>query len=145
MSLQVAFKAPIQLEACLKSYSTFKIGGIARFLSEPTTRDELTAALQFQQREKLPLLVVGRGSNLLFSDRGFSGLVLSLRRFESDDIFVERGEWVRAAAGVSLFRLAAFTQTYGLSGAEFLCHIPGAVGGAVLMNSGFFNPGNRLH
>lgn len=145
MSLQAACKTPIQSDVSLRSYSTLKIGGNARFLAEPLTRDELLEALRFQRREGLKLLVVGRGSNILFADDGFSGLVLSLRKLECEQILVEGSEHVRASSGASLFRLAAFTQIHGLTGVEFLCHIPGTVGGAVAMNAGFSRPGERWH
>jgi UDP-N-acetylmuramate dehydrogenase len=141
MNLPVDSKLPIRAEVPLASYSTLKIGGPASYLAEPRDRDELNSALEFQRKERLPFLVIGRGSNLLFSDDGFSGLVLSLRKLNAEDYSVERDSRLRVPAGMSLFRLAILCQEQSLSGAEFLCHIPGTVGGAIAMNAGFARPG----
>ena len=142
MTLPVDLKAPVRTEVSLKSHSTFKIGGSARFFAEPETRDELYLALEFRRSEGLPLALIGRGSNLLISDSGFPGLVLSLRKFEPNWYQVEGEGLLRASSGMSLFRLAALTADLELGGAEFVCHIPGTVGGAVVMNAGF---GRREH
>ena len=145
MSLPVDLKTSIHTDVPLKSYSTFKIGGQARYFAEPTTREELFQVLDFQRTERLPLLVIGRGSNLLVSDRGFNGLALSLRGFEPASYSVENSRFLRVSGGVSLFRVAFLSQECALGGAEFLCHIPGTVGGAVVMNAGFGRPGHGYH
>ena len=137
MSLPADLKAPIRTDVSLRSYSTFKIGGPARFFAEPQTREELFRALEFQKVEGLPLLIIGRGSNLLISDAGFPGLVISLRKLEPDRFTVEGDGLLRVSSGMSLFRLAVVAQEHSLGGAEFVCHIPGTVGGAVVMNAGF--------
>jgi UDP-N-acetylmuramate dehydrogenase len=144
MSLPVDSKTFIHTDVPLKSYSTFKIGGPARFFAEPHTREELFQVLEFQRAERLPLLAMGRGSNLLISDLGFNGLALSLRNFEPNWFSVEH-EYVRVSGGMSLFRLAVLLQEYALGGAEFVCHIPGTVGGAIAMNAGFGRPGQGYH
>ncbi len=137
MNLPVDLKTPIRTEVSLSSYSTFKIGGPARFFTEPRTREELFQALEFRKIEDIPLLVIGRGSNLLISDAGFQGLVLSLRKLEPDWFSVQTNGLVRVSSGMSLFRLSIISQEHSLGGAEFVCHIPGTVGGAVMMNAGF--------
>lgn len=141
MSLPADLKAPIHTNVSLKSYTTFKIGGPARFFAEPETQDELRHVLEFQRLEGLPLFVIGRGSNLLISDSGFSGLVLSLRKLSPQQYSVDADGLFRAPGGMSLFQLALLSQKHSLAGAEFLCHIPGTVGGAVAMNAGFGRPG----
>jgi len=83
------------------------------------------------------MVVIGRGSNLLWGDEGFGGLVVCLRRFESQTLAIEEGEWVRCSAGISLAKLSEFALAHELSGIEFACHIPGCVGGAIAMNAGF--------
>lgn len=145
MNLPVDSKTFIHTDVPLKSYSTFKIGGSARYFAEPVTREELFQVLDFQRLEHLPLLVIGRGSNLLVSDRGFQGLALSLRSFESTAYSVESKSFLRVSGGMSLFRVALLSQECSLGGAEFLCHIPGTVGGAVAMNAGFGRPGQGYH
>jgi UDP-N-acetylmuramate dehydrogenase len=145
MSLPVDSKTFIHTDVPLKSYSTFKIGGVARYFAEPATREELFQVLDFQRIEHLPLLVIGRGSNLLVSDHGFRGLALSLRSFEPAAYSVENGIFLHVSGGMSLFRVALLSQECSLGGAEFLCHIPGTVGGAVVMNAGFGRPNQGYH
>ena len=137
MNLPVDLRTPIRTDIPLKSFSTFKIGGAARFFAEPETREELFRVLEFQRLERLPLLLIGRGSNLLISDEGFQGLALSLRKLEPNRYSVERDDLLRVSGGMSLFRLAVLSQEQALGGAEFVCHIPGTVGGALVMNAGF--------
>ncbi len=137
MSLQVDSKAFIRTEIPLKSYSTFKIGGNAKFFAEPQSQEELAHVLDFRRQEGASLLVIGRGSNLLISDDGFNGLAVSLRKFESDRYSIDKDGCIRVSAGMSLFRLSALAQEHSLGGAEFVCHIPGTVGGAIIMNAGF--------
>ncbi len=137
MSLQVDSKTFIRTNISLKSYSTFKIGGIARYFAEPQTQEELIRVLEFRRSEGLKVLIIGRGSNLLISDDGFDGLAISLRQLESDRFSVEHQTDLIVSSGMSLFRVSALSQEQSLSGSEFLCHIPGTVGGAVVMNAGF--------
>ena len=137
MSLPVDLKVPIRTDVCLKSYSTFKIGGSARYFAEPETREELFRILEFRKAEGLPLLIIGRGSNLLISDNGFHGLTLSLRKFEPDRYVIEEEYILWVSGGMSLFHVSMLSQECSLGGAEFVCHIPGTAGGAVVMNAGF--------
>lgn len=143
MSLQVDAGISLQREVPLKTFSTFKIGGPALFLAEPSTIEELRSLLEFQRREGLRMMVIGRGSNILFGDERFEGLVVCLRQFESQSLAVEEGQWIRTSAGVSLAKLSEFALANELSGIEFLCHIPGCVGGAVAMNAGFGRRGGQ--
>ena len=141
MNSPVDLKTPIRTDVPLKSYSTFKIGGPARFFAEPATREELFRVLEFQKAEDIPLFIIGRGSNLLISDRGLPGLAISLRQLEPDWFLVESDGLLRASSGMGLFRLSIVSQEHSLGGAEFVCHIPGTVGGAVVMNAGFSRRG----
>ena len=138
MSLQN--ESLIQTNIPLCRYSTFQIGGPAEFFSQPSEREHLIDIFEFQKRSGLPYVVIGRGSNVLFPDHGFPGLVISLQEFETDRVDFSKEGIVKASAGVSLFRLSALCQEQGVSGLEFTCHIPGTVGGAVWMNAGFGRP-----
>ncbi|MBI4388216.1 MAG: UDP-N-acetylmuramate dehydrogenase [Candidatus Omnitrophica bacterium] len=131
----------IQNNVPLCRYSTFQIGGPARYFVQPTNREQLLAILEFQKLEGIPSVIIGRGSNVLFPDEGYPGLVISLQKFESDHVYFDSDGTLKASAGVSLFRLSAICQEKGASGLEFTCHIPGTVGGAVRMNAGFGRPG----
>lgn len=142
MSLQTDFGIPIQNNVPLCRFSTLQIGGPAAYFAEPNHRDVLVPLLEFQKQENLPLLIIGRGSNILFSDDGFPGLVVSLRKFELERIQFSPDGLVKASAGMSLFRISALCQEQGMSGLEFVCHIPGTVGGACAMNAGFGRAGS---
>jgi UDP-N-acetylmuramate dehydrogenase len=104
----------------LKEYTTFKIGGVAQFFAEAKNLDEVRALLGWCKKFKIPFLVLGRGSNVLFDDDGYKGLVIK-SGFE---------------AGVSLHSLIQQTANKGLGGLEKLEGIPGTVGGAIFMNAG---------
>lgn len=143
MSLPNGFGTAIQHSVPLCRFSTLQIGGPAAYFAEPDTRDTLLPLIEFQKQENLPLLVIGRGSNILFSDEGFPGLVISLRKFELERIQLHPDGLVKVSAGMSLFRLSALCQEQGMSGLEFICHIPGTVGGACAMNAGFGRAGSN--
>ncbi len=130
----------IQGNVPLCRYSTFQIGGLAQFFSQPTQREQLVDLFEFQKKSGVPYVVMGRGSNVLFSDDGFPGLVISLQKFEADKINFSPEGLVKVSAGFNLYRLSRLCQLQGVSGLEFVCHIPGTVGGAVWMNAGFGRP-----
>jgi UDP-N-acetylmuramate dehydrogenase len=137
MSLQADLKVPIRSNVPLSTHSTLKTGGPARYFAEPTSRDELRELLEFQHGEGCPALFLGRGSNLLFSDAGFDGLVISMKQFQGGKIVFEENSQLCVPASTNLVQLSMACQERGLGGAEFLCHIPGTVGGATVMNAGF--------
>lgn len=132
------FRIPLRFDVSLARYSTFQIGGPARYFAEPTTRQELELLLQFARQEKIPFLAIGKGSNLLFPDEGFPGLVVTFIHFEPDRIAFDRENYiVTASSGINLYRLSLASRDQGFGGVEFLSHIPGTVGGALMMNAGF--------
>lgn len=117
----------------LKHFSTFHIGGPARFLTTVTSLDELEQALDFARTEHIPVLCVGKGSNMLFHDAGFSGLAL-INRLSS---FHEKGDGCfEVGAGGSFAQFGRRTAKENWSGLEFAAGIPASVGGAVYMNAG---------
>jgi UDP-N-acetylmuramate dehydrogenase len=127
----------VQRQRPLGQLTTFGIGGAAAAFAEPTTTDELAEvlrALDGTSTADVPLLVVGRGSNLLVADAGFPGLAVRLGkgfariRREGDD--------VEAGAAVTMPQLASWTAKQGLTGLEFAAAIPASVGGSVRMNAG---------
>jgi UDP-N-acetylmuramate dehydrogenase len=120
----------------LAKYTSFGIGGPADVVVVPEGAADVLAVLGICREEKIPVLILGGGSNLLVRDGGFRGLVLSC-----DGIFtqlVAEGRRVRAGAGVRMSRLVAYCCTLGLSGMESLAGVPGTVGGAVKGNAGAF-------
>lgn len=139
-------KIPLRSEVLLSRYSTFQIGGPARLFAEPTRLEELQAVFEFAHDEGIPLLGIGKGSNVLFPDEGFPGIVLTFIHFEPQRIiFDETKETVTVSSGVNLYKLALATRNAGFGGVEFLGHIPGTVGGALMMNAGFSRTPGKKH
>lgn len=122
----------IQSSKLLSSLSTFGIGGPARYYLEAKTVDDVREALEWTRRERLPVFILGKGSNCLFDDRGFNGLVLH----NKIDFCRISGLSVEAGAGYSFSLLGVQTARRALCGLEFASGIPGTVGGAVFMNAG---------
>jgi UDP-N-acetylmuramate dehydrogenase len=116
----------------LSSLSTFGIGGPARFYCQARTIEELSHAIRWAREENLPFFILGNGSNCLFDDRGYKGLVIHNRL-----IFCEQnGLSIQAGAGMRFSLLGHQTAQNNLGGLEFALGIPGTVGGAVYMNAG---------
>ncbi len=128
---KIAFKK----DEIMKNHTSFKIGGKADFFVSPANNDELKAVIMETKRLKVPYFVIGKGSNLLVSDDGIEGVVISLAGFDKITI-CEDG--VTAGAGVTLARLCTCACESGLSGLEFAYGIPGSVGGALYMNAGAY-------
>jgi len=119
----------------LAGHTTYRFGGPARYLVVAESVDDVVCAGLFATEESLPILPLGRGSNVVVADSGFDGIVITtgagLSRLE-----VENGGVVAAGAGHPLPLLARETVKRGLGGLEFYTGIPGSVGGAVRMNAG---------
>ena len=119
-------------DAPLARLTTMRLGGTADLLVTVHNAFELRALVRFARARALPLLILGRGSNVIVSDRGVRGLVVHVRA-EGSRI---EGTRYHAEAGVPMARAATETQKAGLSGLEFGLAIPGTVGGAVWANAG---------
>jgi len=120
----------------MKKYTTLGVGGKAECLCFVKDLETLRRLCSLVQKEKLPCLVVGRGSNLLVRDGGIKGLVILLEgRFSELDEEGD-GRGIKAGGGTPIQRLLAFATERGLGGLEFLAGIPGTLGGAVAMNAG---------
>lgn len=117
----------------LNTFCTLGIGGPARYFVEVESSDQLREALLLSHKKGWPCHVIGKGSNSLFDDRGFDGLVI----LNKINLFEELEEGVfRVGAGYSFSRLGVQTARQGFGGLEFASGIPGTVGGAVFMNAG---------
>ncbi len=121
-----------EVDKPLSQLSTFGIGGPARFFTEVQKTEDLQAVLKYCHAQNLPFLIVGKGSNCLFDDRGFDGVVVL------NKIVFCQWEWpiVHAGAGYSFSLLGTQTARKGWAGLEFASGIPGSIGGAVYMNAG---------
>lgn len=122
----------------LAPYTTFKIGGPADRLVALESQEQLAAVLALLAEERLPWMVLGRGSNLLVGDRGYRGAALVLEGAFQSAALMEDGATVKLGAGMSLAAACIFARDKGLSGLEFAWGIPGTVGGALYMNAGAY-------
>lgn len=118
----------LQSNRRLSEFSTFGIGGPIHLFAEISTIEEMEEAFQLN----IPFMILGKGSNCLFSDEGFDGLVL----LNKIDFCEWKNDQVTVGAGYSFSLLGAQTARKGFSGLEFASGIPATVGGAVYMNAG---------
>ncbi|WP_047151554.1 UDP-N-acetylmuramate dehydrogenase [Aneurinibacillus tyrosinisolvens] len=118
----------------LANHTTWKIGGPADILIEPTDKNALARSMKLIYKHKVPWTVLGRGSNMLVRDGGIRGVVFKLADGFNHLNF--NGEEIEVGAGYSFIRLAVMAGKEGLTGLEFAGGIPGTVGGAVYMNAG---------
>lgn len=119
----------------LSKYTTYKVGGIAKVMVSPKTVEKLILLLKELKKRNIKYKVLGYGSNLIFSDSEFNGIIIKLDQFNNISI---NDTTVIAGAGVSLVKLSYKVMKEGLSGLEFASGIPGTVGGAIFMNAGAY-------
>lgn len=124
----------IKENVSLKNYSTFKIGGRARYLLEVQTKQEIIQAIRAMKKLNLPFFVIGQGSNVLFSDKNFQGVVIKIKNSEIK-IYNQN---IEVGAGTPLSLLSLRAKEKGLSGLEWAIGIPGTVGGAIWGNASAF-------
>lgn len=138
-------KIGLFFEEELSARSSFKIGGKAALLAEPSDEESLAFALTEIRNAKIPYFVLGGGTNVLFDDSGFDGIVVSTKKLSgislAQNVGAENGQkaTIRAAAGESVAALVSFAEREGLSGLEEFAGLPGTVGGAVYMNARCFD------
>ena len=118
----------------LAPYTTYKIGGPAKYFVEAETREEILEALEFANNKNIKYFILCGGSNVLFPDEGYEGVVVKLNlkklSIENNIIYAE--------SGVKLMSLVNFGIKNDLSGLEFIAGVPGEVGGAIRGNAGAF-------
>jgi UDP-N-acetylmuramate dehydrogenase len=127
----------IRPQVSLANFTTWRVGGTAEWLVEPTTLEQTQAAIAWAQQQHLPVTFLGAGSNLLISDRGLPGLVVVTRhlRWMETEFDMELCR-IRVGAGKMIGSLAWQAARKGWAGLEWAAGIPGTVGGAVVMNAG---------
>lgn len=135
-SALVGLHAVVRENVPLSGRTTLRVGGPARYFVEVRDAEALAALLRASRAAGLPVLALGKGSNLLVPDAGFPGVVFTLGG-EFLEARIESPE-VAAGGGVSLMSLAVLTQRAGLSGLENLSGIPSSLGGAVRINAGSY-------
>lgn len=127
--------AKIKFGEQMKKHTALGVGGEAKFFAEVSSLYGLNTISQLATEFKVPFKVIGFGTNLLVSDKGYNGLIIDVSKI--NDVFFKR-DTVRAMAGASVEKLIKFTLLNRLSGVESLAGIPATVGGAVVMNAGAF-------
>lgn len=120
----------------LAKHTSFRIGGPAKVFCTPANGEQMTCAVALCRQHGVRFYILGKGSNILFSDAGFKGVVLNTALMAQPPHF--EGNTVFADAGLGLNTLCKAAATRGLSGLEFAFGIPGSVGGAVYMNAGAY-------
>ena len=124
----------VRVDEPLGPLTTYRVGGSAAIFASPASMNDLQEVAAVIARYDLPVLVVGRGSNLLVADSGFAGVALSLAGL-ADTIEIS-GTHVFSGSAVALPVLARRTAAAGLTGFEWAVGVPGSIGGAVRMNAG---------
>lgn len=120
----------------LKKLTTYCCGGKARYVAYPKSVNCLIKLLDFLKEEKIKYKLIGNGSNLLFSDNLYDGVLIKLSEFNKLK-FLSHNK-IRVGAGYPLIKLSLLTAKKSLTGLEFAAGIPGTVGGAVFMNAGAY-------
>lgn len=126
----------VLIDEPMKKHTTFRIGGPADYYVLPKTIEEVQQVVEACKEAEIPYYVLGNGSNLLVSDKGYRGVIIQLYR-NLNQIEVE-GTKIRAQVGALLSQIAGEALRHCLTGFEFAAGIPGTLGGAVVMNAGAY-------
>lgn len=119
----------------MSKYTTYKVGGIAKVIVYPKDQKKLIMLLRELKSNNILYKILGNGSNTLFSDKVFEGVIIKLDNFDKIQFFRNS---VKVGCGVNLIKLSNMAVKKSLSGLEFATGIPGTVGGAVYMNAGAY-------
>lgn len=125
----------IEENISIKKYTTYKVGGICRALIYPKDATKLVELLKLLRKYNIKYKILGNGSNLLFSDEEYSGVLIKLSSFDKLEI---TGTKIIVGAGYPLVKLSLIAARHSLAGLEFASGIPGTIGGAVFMNAGAY-------
>ncbi len=127
--------AKIFYDQPMKKHTGFRVGGVAKYYAEVDSLYGLNQLIVLAKKYKVPYKVLGNGTNVLVSDKGYNGIIVNVKKL--NDVFFKRDQ-VRAMAGAQLDKLVKFAFDHRLSGIECLVGIPATVGGAIVMNAGAF-------
>lgn len=126
----------IKVNEYMKKHTSFKVGGPVDILVTPAKVEEIIEVIKLCKAEKVPFFVMGNGSNLLVKDGGIRGVVIKLENLNHIKV---SGNEIKVEAGVLMKDLSKAALEAKLTGLEFICGIPGTVGGAIAMNAGAYN------
>lgn len=119
----------------IKKLTTYRVGGVASLVVSPKNEDKLVDLVQFLKGNNIKYKVIGNGSNLLFSDKPYNGVLIKLDHLDDCEFIANT---IKVGAGYSLVKLSLLAMKASLTGLEFAAGIPGTVGGAVFMNAGAY-------
>ena len=119
----------------ISNYTTYRVGGKARAICYPKGEKELVELVKLLKEKKIKYFVLGNGSNVLFSDKMYDGIIIKLDNFNKINI---KDNIIEVGAGYPLIKLSRDAMRNSLVGLEFASGIPGTVGGAVFMNAGAY-------
>lgn len=126
----------VRVNEPMASHCTFRAGGPAAYFVTADTRDALTALIRFLESSGEKYFILGNGSNILVSDKGYDGVMIRLGKAFED--ISRDGDRLIAGSAAPLVRVSVYASDCGLSGLEFASGIPGSIGGAVYMNAGAY-------
>ena len=126
----------IEKNISLKNFTTIRIGGDSKDIYFPESMKDISDLKKILLLPKT--LIIGKGSNIAFSDNGYKSNIISLSKYDKGHISIIDNKYISIAASVSCARLAKFCHKHSIAGFEFLHGIPGTIGGALAMNAGAF-------
>ncbi len=139
---QISSDLELNTNEKMSRHTTFRTGGPASLFIRPGNAEELSQVVKLLKRAEVEYFILGNGSNLLVSDKGYSGAIISTEKFT--DIRIEDETKIYAEAGVMNSRIASFARDNALTGFEFAAGIPGTIGGAMIMNAGAYGGEMKL-
>lgn len=134
--IEIVDEKQILLDEPLSRHTTFRVGGDADYFVLPQNAEEISELVALCRRMEMPYYILGNGSNLLVSDKGYRGVIIQI--YKNMSAIQVSGEMIRAQAGALLSKVGNVALEAGLTGFEFAAGIPGTVGGAVVMNAGAY-------
>ncbi len=133
--VQLVSEENVEVDKPLKQHTYTKLGGNADYFVTPTTYEQVSEVVKLANKERVPFMLLGNGSNLIIKDGGIRGIVMYLGKL--DTITVRSGRII-AESGSLIVDVSRQALTSHLTGLEFACGIPGSVGGALFMNAGAY-------
>ena len=133
--VQLVSEENVEVDKPLKQHTYTKLGGNADYFVTPTTYEQVSEVVKLANKERVPFMLLGNGSNLIIKDGGIRGIVMYLGKL--DAITVRSGRII-AESGSLIVDVSRQALTSHLTGLEFACGIPGSVGGALFMNAGAY-------
>jgi UDP-N-acetylmuramate dehydrogenase len=134
--MELKVEGKMFVDESLSAHTTLRLGGRAKYFLMAANSSDIFKAVSYARENKLACFVMGKGSNVLFSDKGFSGIVVNT--LDMGKIDVDKNRMI-AQSGANLSDVIDVAKEYSLSGLEYLIGIPGSVGGASVMNAGAFD------